>query len=605
MRIRTHLVLMACATLLPVVLAAGLALERIRAGEQAMALRGLRETVRATALIVDREAQGALSALKVLGNSAHFETRDFGKLYAQAKALNQLPDVWTLLLDEHGVQLINTGVAYGTPLPGHETPERAMQVKQILASRQPMVTDLRPGPVSGKLRISIDVPVFAPDGRQYVLAQAFALNHWKKTVLQTEVPADWIIAVIDREGNFIARSHLTDRLLGKPARPELVSAASKASEGLIEHSTVEGVRSFDAFSHSSLTGWTVAVAAPVASINAAANRALLLALGGLLLALAAALWSAAIFGRRLVRAIERAGAGALAMGRGETPRVEPSAVDEVNVLNRHLLEADKLLRGERESRRAAEAERERLLHNETQARETAQAQNTAKDQFLAMLGHELRNPLAAIEGATGMLRMGSIDPERDLRAVKIIQRQNRHLSHIVNDLLDASRLMAGKIVLDKQPLNLAECVNHCVDALRASERAQGYRIEVQAREVWVEGDAVRIEQILNNLITNALKFSAPGGTVEVAVHAAGSDALVSVRDWGAGMSAELLPHIFEPFVQGPPPVNRTQSGMGIGLALVQQLVALHGGSVEAASPGPDRGSSFTLRFPAIQAPRSQ
>ena len=559
-----------------------------------MALRGLRETVRATALIVDREAQGTLSALKVLGNSTNFASGDFGALHAQAMVLNQLPDVWTVLLDPQGKQMFNTRIAYGSLLPDAVQPEL---VKQVHAAQKPLITDLQIGSQSGQLRLTINVPVLGAGARPYVLTQAFAASYWRKAVFQAEIPPDWIVAVIDRQGHFIARSHMTDQLLGKPARPELVAAAAQAFDGLIEHPTVEGVLSFDAFTHSSLTGWTVAVAAPVSSINAAANRAIQLASIGLLLAVVAAFLSAAIFGRRFIRAIESVGANAVSMGRGESPHVELTAIDEVNLLNRHLLEADKLLRGERESRRAAEAERERLLHNETQARETAQAQNTAKDQFLAMLGHELRNPLAAIEGATGMLRMGSIDQQRDLRAVKIIQRQNRHLSHIVNDLLDASRLLAGKIVLDRRPLDLAECVNHCVDALRVSERAQGYRIEVQAREVWVEGDAVRIEQILNNLITNALKFSALGGKVEVAVHTDGSDAVVCVRDWGAGMSAELLPHIFEPFVQGPSPVNRTQSGMGIGLALVQQLVALHGGSVEAASPGPDRGSSFTLRFP--------
>lgn len=599
MRIRTYLVLMAPAILLPVVLAAGLALERIRNNEREMALRGLRETVRATALLIDREAQGALSGLKVLAGSTHFETGDFRALRAQAMALNQLPDVWTIVFDEKGRQVVNTRIGADESMPDGL---QAEMLNQVQATQKPVVSDLRVGKLSGKLRITINVPVHGPGGRPYMLTQAFAATHWAKTVFQAPIPSDWIVAVIDREGNFVARSHLSDERLGKPARPELVAAAAKAFEGLIVHPTLEGIPSYDAFTHSSLTGWTIAIAAPVASIHKAANRALLLAGTGVLLAVLTALLTAAIFGRRFIRAIEGAGANALSMGRGEIPRIEPTAIHEVDVLNQRLLDAGTLLGNERKTRMAAEAERERLLRNETLARETAQAQNLAKDRFLALLGHELRNPLAAISGATALLHMEPADRQREQRALRIIARQNMHLSHIVNDLLDASRLLTGKIVLELQPLNLAECVSHCADGLRASERAAGYRIEVHADDVWVNGDLARIEQILSNLMSNALKFSPPGGKVEATVRAQGAEAVVSIQDGGVGMSAELLPHVFEPFVQGPPTRDRMNSGMGIGLALVEQLVALHGGSVAAASPGTDQGSTFTVRLPAIPAP---
>ena len=598
MRIRTQLFLMAAAVLIPVVLASGIAIEKIRDGEREAAMRGLTETVRATALIVDREVQGSLSGLKALGNSENLDMRDFKAFYRQAAALNQMPNVWTLLLDRTGTQVVNTAVPYGTPPPA---PIAGGRAAQVIATQQPLITDLLLEPVTEKLLTSIYVPAVAAGGNAFVVAQAFSVEHWKKTALHKELPADWVVAVIDRNGRFIWRSHRSDELLGQQAKSELVAAAAASHDGLIRHNTIEGIDSYDAFAHSSLTGWTIAVAAPVASVEAAATRAVRLALVGMLLALGAAVLAVAAFGKRFITAIEGARAGAEALGRGEKPQPLKSAVAEVTELNRALVDAGTLLDAERRSRQAAEAERQHLLTNETLARETAQAQNVAKDQFLAMLGHELRTPLAAISGATALLEISGPDTVGADRYLDIIRRQNSHLGHIVNDLLDVSRLMAGKIMLERQALNLADCVNSCVDALRTTDRAASYRIAVQSHPVWISGDSSRIEQILNNLLTNALKFSPQGSEIRISVHEEAGRALVSVQDSGAGLTPELLQRVFEPFVQGPPPANRAQSGLGIGLALVRQLVALHGGEVQAVSPGLDQGSTFSFWLPSIAA----
>ena len=599
MRIRTLLVLMAAAVLLPVVLASVIALEKIRDGERTAALRGLQETVRATALIVDRETQGSLSVLKALSNSEHLRTANFRGFYDQAAALDLKPDVWTALLDDQGQQLANTLVPFGSPLPPAVARER---VARVLATGKPMVTDVILSPITQRMLTTIYVPAKVPGGKSYVVAQAISVDHWRQVTLHQQIPADWIVALIDRQGKFIARSHNGVELVGRPARPELVAAAGGAERGALRHSTLEGIDSYDAFDHSELTGWTVAVAAPTELVDGPARRAMLLALAGLGLAVLAAIIAAAAFGQRFIRAIESAGRAAVALGKGERPVPRATALVEVDALNRALVDAGELLDAERRSRQAAEAERERLLASEMSAREAGQAQNVAKDQFLAMLGHELRNPLAAISGAISLLEVGGIEPERAGRYQDIIRRQNRHLAHIINDLLDVSRLMAGKITLERYPLNLADCVASCVEALRATERAIGLRIVVRAVPVWVNGDAVRIEQILNNLITNALKFSPAGGEVQVEVREDGERAVVTVQDFGAGMDEVLLPQVFEPFFQGPQPANRTQSGLGIGLALVRQLARLHGGDVDAASAGRGEGSRFSLWLPRIDAP---
>ena len=599
MRIRTHLTLMAAAVLLPVVLASAIALGKIRDGEREAALRGLRESVRATALMVDRDAQGSLSALNALGNSTHLETGNLRGFYDQAAALNRLPDVWTLLLDDQGRQLVNTVVPFGAPLPASGAREL---VAQVLTTGKPLVTGLELAPLTGRLRLTIYVPALAAGGKSFVVAQAFFVEHWRKIAQHEEIPSDWIVAVIDRQGKFIARSHNSSGLVGQPARPELVAAAAKADTGLIRHLTLEGIDAYDAFDHSELTGWTIAVAAPTESVDGPVRRALLLALAGLGLAVLAAIAVATAFGRQFIAAIEMGCHAAIALGRGERPVVRRTPLNEVNTLNQALVGAGNLLEAERISRKAAQSERERLLASEMSARETAQAQNVAKDQFLAMLGHELRNPLAAISGAISLLEVGDMEPERAGRYRDIIRRQNRHLEHIINDLLDVSRLMAGKITLERRPLNLADCVNSCVEALRATERAIGLRIVVRAAPVWVDGDAVRVDQIVNNLITNALKFSPSGGEVQVDVREEGDRAVITVQDSGSGMAPELLPLVFDPFFQGPQPSNRTQSGLGIGLALVRQLTRLHGGEVSASSPGLGQGSRFTFWMPRIPAP---
>lgn len=597
MRIRTQLLLMATAVLIPVILAAGLAIYKIREAEREAGLRGLRETARATALIVDREVQGSKSALKALAGSRNLELGDFEAFYRQAAVFNEMPGVWTVLHDESGRQVFNTLLPYGTAAPpAHRA--AVERIKRTLSTPQTLITDLAPGTVTGQMLTTVNVPI-ASHHKSFVISQAFTVEYWRRKLMQASLPSDWVVAVIDRNGRFISRSQRTEELLGQPARPELVAAAANSATGLIRHQTLEGISSYDAYTHSDLTGWTIAVAAPVRSVEAAANSAVWLALAGIAMTVGLAGFAVAIFGGNFIKAIEGASRAATALGKGRIPAVESTGIKEVNALNRALIGAGSLLDIERRGRQAAETERERLLTNETVAREAAQAQNEAKDQFLAMLGHELRNPLAAIAAATALLeRMGAARPGAE-RFLQIISRQNRQLSHIVDDLLDVSRLLAGKIELELAPLDMSDCVDKAVEALRITERAAGFRIHVNASSVWFNGDAVRIDQILNNLLSNALKFSEPGGEVNVGVKADAGRAVVTVQDGGAGIAAELLTRVFEPFVQGPAPARRVQSGLGIGLALVRQLVRLHGGDVEASSRGHGHGSTFLFWLPCI------
>ncbi len=229
-----------------------------------------------------------------------------------------------------------------------------------------------------------------------------------------------------------------------------------------------------------------------------------------------------------------------------------------------------------------------------------------KDEFLAMLGHELRNPMAPIRNATCLLRrLDSGDP-RGRRAREIIERQTAHLTRIVDDLLDVSRIARGKISLRREQLDWAAIVRDAAEDHRGSLEARGValRVEIPVAPLWVEGDATRLAQVLSNLLHNSEKFTQAGGTVALELRPSpeGKAAVLTVEDTGMGMSKETLGRLFAPFVQAGTDLARSRGGLGLGLALVKGLLDLHGGSIEAASEGQGRGSRFTVELPLLETP---
>ncbi|MDB5947829.1 MAG: putative histidine kinase, hybrid [Ramlibacter sp.] len=247
-----------------------------------------------------------------------------------------------------------------------------------------------------------------------------------------------------------------------------------------------------------------------------------------------------------------------------------------------------------------EAERQRTLLTERAlaARLEAEAASRAKDEFLTMLSHELRNPLGAISAAVDVLESADADSDTAAEARAIIARQTRNLSHMMNDLLDVGRVIAGKTMLSRQPVDIAAIAGRVQQTVALTGAAANHRLQCDLRPTWIDGDAVRIEQIVSNLLTNALKYTPPGGDVALAVRREGETALIEVRDSGEGIPAALLPHIFDLFVQGERTLDRRAGGLGIGLTLVRRLVELHGGTVGVESSA--HGSKFTVRLPAVE-----
>jgi len=241
------------------------------------------------------------------------------------------------------------------------------------------------------------------------------------------------------------------------------------------------------------------------------------------------------------------------------------------------------------------------LVREMEERRAAEAKSSAKDEFLAMLGHELRNPLSAISSASSLLSMQGAGADSVGRARVIIQRQTQHLSRIVDDLLDLSRAMSGKILLSRKRIDIATLVSACLDTFRATGRTAGYTIKAELQPGWVDGDCTRLEQIATNLIDNALKYTPSGGNIDIAIAPEGEEVVLTVRDSGVGIAPDLLPQVFDVFVQGAISIDRSQGGLGIGLSLVRRLVELHGGRVHADSAGTGNGSTFQIRLPRAEA----
>jgi PAS domain S-box-containing protein len=243
----------------------------------------------------------------------------------------------------------------------------------------------------------------------------------------------------------------------------------------------------------------------------------------------------------------------------------------------------------------------RLFGRQEAARAEAEAANRTKDEFLAMLGHELRNPLGAISSAAHVLARTAAGNNSTVRASEIIGRQVHHLARIVDDLLDVSRVVAGKVALRLQPVDLGQVARR-IATLHGGPAGSRHVISVHTAPVWVSADPTRVEQVLTNLLANAVKYTPAGGEIAITVERDGDRAVLSVRDTGVGIRAELLPRVFDLFVQADRSLERSAGGLGIGLTLVRQLVQLHGGTVEASSAGPGRGSTFTVRLPILADP---
>ena len=236
-----------------------------------------------------------------------------------------------------------------------------------------------------------------------------------------------------------------------------------------------------------------------------------------------------------------------------------------------------------------------------QAEELAEA-NRRKDEFLAMLSHELRNPLAPVLNSVQVLRQAPHDPSLVEFAGSLVERQVLHMARLIDDLLDVTRLTHGKVQLRREQIDLSALARRSAESVQSlmCDRKHEFRIKIVDRPLWIEADPVRIDQIIVNLLNNAAEFTEPGGRIELSVEKNDSEGIIRVQDDGVGIVAELLPRVFDLFAQADTSLDRSRGGCGIGLTLVKGLVTMHGGRVDVRSDGKGRGSEFIVRLPALR-----
>jgi PAS domain S-box-containing protein len=276
---------------------------------------------------------------------------------------------------------------------------------------------------------------------------------------------------------------------------------------------------------------------------------------------------------------------------------EPAAEATIRMLRLIAAQVEQFLNHQR-----VEEERERLLEIERTVRVEAEAANRAKDEFLAGVSHELRTPLNAILGWSRLLRGGALDTETIERGLAAVERNAEVQEQLISDLLDVARIVTGKIQLNLAPIDLAGVVDAAVDAVRHAAAARSLTLDVrlEAGMPPTLGDGARLQQVVWNLLSNAIRFTSEGGHIGVTLRSRGTHAIIQVADDGIGIAGELLPHVFERFRQGETGTTRRQRGLGLGLSIVRHLAELHGGLVSAESEGEGRGATFTVELPVTE-----
>ncbi len=709
------------------------------------------ERARAVSVAVDQTVRSSITALEALATLGPLESDNLQAFHDVATRMLSLELGWQAvrLVDLNSHVVVNTALPFGmnSKLVNDDW------VVAVRDTKRPAVSVVQLDPETKQHFVSIGVPVMLGSRLRYVLGARILTSEFSAVLRRQQPPPDGVVALMDARMTIMSRTRAEDVYVGGKPSADFLEGILSAREGSRRSQLLEGIPSLSAWSTSELTGWTVGLGLPAASVDGPIWRALSLLVTAGITILGGGLLLAFVVRRRIVRAQVAAVAAARAVARGEPTPAWNSRVTEFNdlaeglrdagsILERRLQERDDAERdraraasdlehalsrehaarmiGERnearlfvtlrsigdaviatdaESRvtvlnpvaealtgwreadaigapldsifvtldertrrpaptpmariaatgggvtlpsqavliardgreipigdsvspiqtadgtllgivvvfrdttaeRDAERQRAAALEREQAARRTAESLSRAKDEFVATVSHELRTPLNAIYGWVAMLRLGALDAAGQAKAIEVIDRNTRVQAQLIEDLLDMARVIRGTVRLDMLPVDLAVAVESAVDAVMPAADARRVRLLVNAPRgiAFVSGDSSRLQQVAWNLLSNAIKFSDAGDEVEVTLTQEGDDAVLRVRDSGAGIDPAFLPHVFERFRQETSDVTREHSGLGLGLSLVRHLAELHGGTVTAESPGKTLGSTLTVRLPLI------
>lgn len=587
MRLRTNLLYLVVGTIVPLIALATVLGFLLVDRERDAVRQGAINRNRAFMTAVDAALKGHISTLQALATVSSLERDDLETFRNDAVRVLDAQTDWQniILTRTTGEQLI---------VAARNGPERVSATvdepsfRRVIEEAKPVIGELSYRASSGRYGIAVRVPVHQRGGLAFVLTAVVNPEQFSRLIMDQHLPSGWISGLVDPTGHYIAR--VPHRPNSDMATTTFLEAIKTAPEGWYRGKTLEGADSYTAFKTSEFCNWSVGMAIPIHEVNAGVVRAVWVMTAGTLITISLALGFAYWMGRRITTPIDGLADAARAMGRDSqtAPIVNSAKIKEVSELAKALDEANMAIR-----------EREGLAEREQLALKSA---DRAKDEFLAMLGHELRNPLAAISASARVLRTSKPDSSVRTRAQDVIERQTEQMTRLVDDLLSVSRLTRGKITLELEVIELSSLTQNVIQTWEQSGRIERNRIIFRGEPVWVDADTARLEQVISNLIDNAAKFSKPETPIRIEVKNEGDAASLRVMDQGEGIDPALQEHLFDLFVQGPHESDRARGGLGLGLAVVKLIVALHSGSIAVSSEGVNKGATFEIKLPSVNAP---
>jgi signal transduction histidine kinase len=536
--------------------------------------------VRAISVAIDQHVDRTTAALDVLGELHALDAPDYASFENLASRILPYQSKWSAILvaDTQG-NLLDGVPDRGD---GEAKVDGLPWARATAAKRTATVSSLFELPGEPGYFVIIGTPVVRDNRVTFVLGARVSARGFGDILRQQDAPPNGAVAVIDASQKIIARNAEEDQYVGTPPTQAFIDQ-SRTVDTLAWRTTMrDGRPTYAAFTRSPRTGLLTALGLPSEEVDAPIRRILgwlAFAWAGVLL-LGAALGYA--LGQVVVRALSSASQAAIALAGGEPVAPPPSRIAEIDELNASLHRASALL---------------------TQRNRERDAASRLKDEFLMTVSHELRTPLTAICGWSRMLSTGEIREAQRPKAINAIERNAAALHHLVDELLDTSQIVAGKLRLETQPLSLGEIVAAAVDTLRPAADSKGLQLHTHtdAPGDIVSADPRRLQQVVWNLLSNAVKFTGGGGRIDVGCRRLDQQVELVVRDTGIGIDPQFMPFVFDRFRQGITGVTRQHGGVGLGLSIVRDIVHMHGGTVTAENNVPPPGATFRVLLPVSNA----
>jgi signal transduction histidine kinase/ActR/RegA family two-component response regulator len=582
--LRRRLLFLAASGLLPLMMVLVWGLDYLVEDRRVDAERSVLDLSRALATAVDAELRSVVALLNHMSTADDLERADLRSFQLSARrTAQQMGWLYVVLSDSEGRPLLRTSQPYGGADPTLIEPE---SMARVIETHVPVVSRVIDRTELATEAFAVRIPVVRGDKLVYVLSAFLPTDLFLPVLSRQHIPSDSVASVFDQVNHRLARSRQPAPRFPSPSLRALIERGDAQGAGIT--TTVDGVESYSGFTRLASWGWVVAVGTSVAAANSALYALLQAVAAGLAASLVFAIFLAWVLSRQILEPINALKESAAALGRGEPVQLPPLDIVELDDVAIALTEAA--------------ADRDRASAQIATSLRSAEEANRSKDQFLAVLGHELRNPLAPI--STAIQLMAIKGDENTVQERRIIERQLVHVTRLVDDLLDISRITGRRLTIRREPVRLAQLLTQVVETMRQSlsERSLSLELAPGMERAWVAGDEVRLGQVFNNLLVNAIKFTGPGGSIRVKAAVVGLEVQVDVEDTGVGLSPTDFERIFELFYQAPQSSDRARGGLGLGLPIVRSLVEMQGGRVQAASAGPDQGSCLTVRLPLCEAP---